>query len=442
MSSINSIIRVTVRRVLGALARRSFGVAMIVHYHTKTAARVFSITEPGQLEDYGFLTTDPLYHAVNACFSQANRPAELKIGRRANAPSQTLTITVGAAAAVEGHVTRLTVGTTEIVRTVPAASTPTLEAAALVTLINGAAGGTPASSALGVITIATAANGLIRFSAWSKALTFKSTGSDPGLAADLNAIYAEDPGFTGFDLVHMNEAESKIAAAWAESNDVLFFPTFFDSEMRDTLVTTDAGSDLKALNYKNTHSGYSGKDTSSHWGIALFAWMGSAFLPGGETFAHKQLAGVLADTRDTLTAGELDVLRGKNVNVYFQKYEDRALTWEGVAADGRFIDSRRFLLWQAYDVGLSLFDVINAQPGKLPFTDDGRQALISAVRSSADRGVRQGGTNPDFPYTIQADEIASVSSADKAARVFPPMTLNIVEAGAIHATSIVIDVRD
>lgn len=441
MTQLNSAFTIVVKRQAGALARRSFGVGMLLHYHTKGLGRVLTITAPEDLTTLGFASTDPIWIPVNAVFGQAVRPKTLKIGRRANAPSQTLTITVGATL-VEGDEIRFTVNDTEIEYTILAAATPTSVAAALVPLINAAAGGTPASSAIGVITIATAANGLIRFRSWTGHLSFKSTGADPGLAADLNAIYAEDKNFTAIELVHMNEAESKVAAQWAETNDVIFEPTFYDSEIADVLVTTDAASDLDALNYKNTASWWSGKDTSAHIGFALFCWLSAQTLPGGETQAHKQLSGILADDAESVNSGELIAIRDKSCNVYYQLYEDRAVTWEGITSEGRFIDSRRFLLWQAYDLELSLFDAVNSQPDKLPFDEDGRQALISAVKASLGRGVTQKGIDKDRPFVIEAPEMSTVTAANRAARVFPDITVRFFEAGAIHATSMTVLVSD
>jgi hypothetical protein len=443
MTQIDSAFVVNVKREAGALARKSFGVGMLVHYHTKTVERVITITKPEDLADYGFLSNDPLYHSVNAAFGQAVRPKSLKIGRRANAPTFSLTLTIGAPSLVEGSTMRLTVNTTELTRVVPAADTPTAAGAAWVALINGVLGGAYASNALGVITLSMPVGTFCRLRDWSRHFELKSTGSDPGLTADLDAIKAEDSDFTAIELTVMNEAESKSAAAWAEVNEVLFEPTFYDSEIRSSIVTTDAGSDLDALNYKNTCMWYSGTDTSAHIGFALFVWLSAQTLPGGETQAHKQLAGIKADTSKTLFAAERSALRNKSVNFYYQQFADRAVTWEGVATDGEFIDVRRFELWQKYDAQLSLWDAVNSQPDKLPYNEDGRQALISALKASFGRGVKQGGidNDPGRGFTIIAPEMSEVSSADRAARVFPPMTVRFFKQGAIHATSLTIIVQ-
>ena len=441
MTSINSIVVVTVNRALGALARKGFGTGMICHYHTRTTDRVITITNPTELADYGFPSTDPLYYAVDAAFSQSVRPQKLKIGRLANIPTQLLTITVGAVA--EGDKVLLTVDGTDILYTVPAAPTSILVATALVAAINAIRVGTcdNAGGTLAVITTTIAAGALVRFQKWSRNLTLKDTSVDAGLAADLAAIAAEDNDWTGFDLVHTGEVNSKLAAAYAEANDKLYLPTFYDTEIR-TSATTDVISDLKLLAYKNTHAAYSGQDTSSHWGFALFVWMGAASKPGAETFAHKQLAGILPDTAKTLLAGDRDYIRAKNGNVYYQLYTDRAVTWEGVNTSGVFTDERRFLSWQKYDLTLSLFDAINSQPEKLPFTEVGRQALIAAAKASMDLGVSQGGWDPDRPYVITAQEMSAVSSVDRAARNFPQIVCHAYLAGAIHATTFQLNVHD
>lgn len=441
MSSLNEVIKVTVLRALGALARKGFGTGLICHYHTKTTDRVFSITEPGQLADYGFASTDPLYYAVNAAFSQGARPSKLKIGRLANMPTQVLTIVVGTVA--EGDKVLLTVNGTDIVYTCLAGCTSITVATALVALINAIRASTcdNAGGTLATITTTITAGAIVRFQKWSRNLTLKDTSVDAGLAADLAAIAAEDNDWTGFDLVMTGEVNSKLAAAYAEANNKLYFPTFYDTEIR-TSSTTDVISDLKLLAYKNTHAAYSGQDTASHWAFALFVWLGAISKPGAETFAHKQLAAVLPDTVKTLLAAEVDYIRGKNGNVYFQKYADRAVTWEGVNTSGAWTDERRFLMWQAYDLDLSLFDAINSQPEKLPFTETGRQVLIAAAKASMDLGRKNGGWDPDRPYVITAGEMADVSSADRGARKFPEIVCHAYLAGAIHATTFKLNVHD
>jgi hypothetical protein len=439
MGSINEVVKVTVTAETGALAREGFGTPCVMYYHTRSLARMLSVTSSKGLEDLGFTRSADaaLFVAADTIFAQDPKPAKLKVGRLTVTPAQTLTITV--TSAVEGDKHTLKVNDYEVVRVIPAASTPALEAAAIQALI---AANVPTAGATvvgAVITITSTGNNVTRIRQWSRGLSLKSTGTaHANLAADLSAIMAEDSDFTGFDLVSMNEAESKVAALFAENNGKLFFPTFYDTEIKDSLVTTDAISDLKALLYKNTHCGYSQKDTHSYWGIALFARLGAQFAPGGETFAHKQVVGVLADDTTTMNSGELDTVRGKNGNVYYPVFK-KAITWEGVRCDGGWIDERRFLLWQAYDAAISLFEAISNQPGKLPYDSTGRNVLMTALEVSMGRGVASGGWTEDVPIQIIAptvEEVKRDNASLVAGRRFPTITGRATLAGAIHGAEI------
>lgn len=440
MTNIADVVKVSVTAASGALAREGFGLPMIMAYHTKTANRVFEVAASAELADYGFASDHPLYTALNILFSQDPRPSTVKVGRLANAPTQVVAITI--LVATPGEVLKIQLNeTTEIAYTVLPAATPTTVAAALAPLFLAAVPGCGAVAALGVITCTTAANGVTRFRGWNpRVFSFKSGGTDPGLAADLAAIYAEDQGFTGFDLLQSNELEVKAAALWAEANQKLYFPTCFDTEMRDSVVTTDVASDLKALLYQNTMVSYSGKDTHSYRGIALFGRLGAQFAPGGETFAHKQVVGVVADDSKSLFTSELNALTAKNANVYFPVFS-KAITWEGKAVNGKYIDERRFLFWQAYDLAISVFEFISNQPGKLTYDNEGRQGLIMQAELSMVRGQDSKGwtKDKDKPITVVAPEVSSLSTAQKASRAFPSITCRAYLAGAIHASTFVIE---
>lgn len=443
MTSIAQITKTTVKRTKGALARKNFGVGLLLYPHTKTANRVISITGPDELAGYGFSTsTDKiLYDTVTLLFSQAVKPAMLKIGRQTTAPIQSFTITVGAALTV-GQVIRWTLNGVERTHTVVTA-TPTAVGTAIAASMLADEPTATIASVTGVITFTNVAGKFSRLSGWSKVLQFKTIGAGVAIDTDLDAIWAEDPNWTGFDAVFLNEPESKLCAAWAEAKPVLFLPTLHDFEMRDSVVTTDAASDLKALSYTHTAVAYSGKSNYAHSLFAAFVWLGAQTAPGGETFAHKSLVGVLADDDETLNSAELDTLVvSKNVNVYYQKFEDRAILWEGKTIGGGWIDIERGLLWAQYDLNISSFEAINNRPDKLPFTQEGSDVLLAAAKASIDRGVTSGLWDPDRPAVFTVTPIKNVTSADRSARVFPPITITAYLAGAIHATSFVLEVQD
>lgn len=115
-------------------SRQGFGTPMVVGYHTTTVApaRVQSYSRISEVaEDYG--SQHPIYKACAAIFAQNPRPATVKVGRRAGAPTQTIRLTP--VSTTLGYVYTFSIGGVTISYTVPSGATVATIVTALVAAI-------------------------------------------------------------------------------------------------------------------------------------------------------------------------------------------------------------------------------------------------------------------------------------------------------------------
>lgn len=90
---LDSIIAVDVTRSTRTASRRSFGVAMIVAFHTAWLDLSRSYSDPSEMLEDGFEEHEAAYKAAVRLVSQSPRSPTFKIGRRAGAPEQSFRLT-------------------------------------------------------------------------------------------------------------------------------------------------------------------------------------------------------------------------------------------------------------------------------------------------------------------------------------------------------------
>lgn len=404
--------------------------------------------ETGMLAD-GFTVNDPAVLAVSAAFAQNPRPPLVGVGRRANKTTQSVQFTCGSA--TQGDVYSLTLEnlatgvTTTITRTVPGSSTTTAEATAIAALI-AAVTGFGATGASNVVTVtATGGAGVLqRFKAWtvngsrSTNFTLFDNSADPGIAADLAAVLAENSSWYGLSLDSHSKAEIVAAAAWAETNKKLFVTQSSDSGCVDSGVSTDAMSAVQTAAYGYTGVLYNGNDTMAFAGLAWEAlrFAGSP-TPGDDTWCYNTLSGI---TVDALTETEFSTLGNKNGTGYVTIDGENLTAAGGVGTSksggkvgsGQFIDVRRGLDWSNADIQVSVFTSIASGTGKkTPFTDKGISKVEGALRAALLRG-EAAGVYAEGSSLVNAPTAASVNPTDKANRVLSGVTWSAEEAGAVH----------
>lgn len=225
-------------------------------------------------------------------------------------------------------------------------------------------------------------------------------------------------------------------AAWAEANTKLFM-----AGIRDVSDTTMIGR-LADEGYNRTSWWYH-PDATEFPEIAVAANRFTR-LPGSETWANVSLAGVTTTPISETTAGRILEYNGNT----YEQARNLNITQGGRVASGQYVDTIRFRDWLCEEIRVRVFlALVNAESGKIPFTDAGIAAIRQAMMGALDLGVRRGGisppqidpeTNKVVPsYTTRVPAAVQVSENDRAARVLRDVNFAAREAGSIHSTSII-----
>ena len=430
--SLDTIVQINITAQTTSVSRAGFGTPLAAGFHTVFANRVRQYASGTEMVTDGFAATDPLVRLANKIFAQNPKVPFIKIGRRANAFTQKLNFkptdtTVGLVYSMA--FTRMD-GTTETATyTVVTADTVALIIDGLITAIAALTGGLDMTAVDNVTDFDLTADnpGDLFDVVVNKALDVKDTTVDPGLAADLAAIRLEDADWFGLLLDSNSEAEVLAAATFAEANIILFGANSGDSEILDSVVTTDLFSDLKAGGFARTFAIWSGSILS----YAAAAWMGDRFPadPGRSTWAFKQLASVVVDT---LNGGQQTTVEGKGGN-HYNTVAGVNITFPGKVASGEFIDIIRFIDFLRARLQEGIFALLVNLP-KVPYTD----ASVDLFKGEIGAIIRRNEPDAIAPNTtvVTAPLVDTVATADRVARLLPDVKFTSRLAGAIHAVKI------
>lgn len=437
-SSLDNVVQITITTDSVRVARASFGIPLVAAYHTNWPDRVRTYSASTALSAMvtdGFATDDPAYLAVAKIMSQNPRPTSVKIGRRDNSWTQITRITP---TAVNSSVYAVSVNGTEVTYTSDGSATVAEITAALTTAINGSAAASAVTAADDTthVTI-TADSAASVFSVQyvegqPTNYTILDFTVDSNPEDDLNLIRAADPNFYGLVLDSPGSADIAAAAAWAETQVILFHANSADTDML-TSSTTDLGSDLQDANYARTLLLYHPDQTS----YAAAAWMGRMlpFDPGSATWAFKTLAGV--EVYD-ITATQEANLTGKNVNTYLE-VAGVSITRAGVPSSGFFADLTIGTDWLKARIQESVFGLIASRP-KLPYTDQSvslvKGQILARLQDAVEQDVLRATDDDGNPPGVTAPKVADVDPLDRADRILPDVTFSGVLAGAIHSVRI------
>lgn len=253
---------------------------------------------------------------------------------------------------------------------------------------------------------------------------------DPGVATDLAAIALENNAWYCLITLYNSNAYVLAAAAWIETQQKIYMADVSDTTVvTATVLGSDTADDLHTLAYARTAAWYH-PAPASMLGAAI-AGRCLPIDPGGESWTLKNLAGVAAVV---LTSTHRTNLVNKAANSY-QTVGGSGRTFNGMTADGDFIDVQRGLDWVEDDMGVAVFNAM-ATSNKVPNDDDGVAIIENEVRASLARAVSRGifRANPEPVVTVPL--VASVATADRAARLLPDVSWSAQLAGAIHKVSI------
>jgi hypothetical protein len=224
----------------------------------------------------------------------------------------------------------------------------------------------------------------------------------------------------------------------------------------DSTITTDIGSELKALSYDRSIIMYDNDDS-----YAMCAFFGRAFTTdfsqSNSTLTMKFKIGV-GITAEDLTEAQATTLANKNINVYAKYDNDTAIIQEGSMASGAFFDEIHGVDWLQNALQMAGYNVLYASKTKVPQTDKGVSRFTAAYTKVLEEAVRNGLVAPGVwnadgfgqleegaylpsGYYVYHEPIDQQLQADREARKCPPCRIAAKLAGAIHFANIVLDIN-
>lgn len=423
-------------------SREGFGTPLFVATHSLWSDLVKSVSSTQDLTDLSVPTYHPVYRACAALFGQNEHPKTVLIGKRSTAATQVFVITPKTTAV--GYVYRFQVQTPDgvehaITYTVQAGDTLTVIGAALATAIDALTDIT-ATASVGVVTATTAAGKVARYYELPPIakMTIRATGTDPGIAGDLDAIATAmvEAELSGYALALDDASEAVInaAAAWTQARKMIYVARTSDSQCADANVTDDIASDIQDAAYTRVGLMFAQQDTHDFREMALFGRC-LAKEPGAVTWAHKSLAGI---TRDILTQAEYNALQAKFATTY-TRTNNVNVTFEGKAGDGDFLTTTINDDWLAARIAEDIFGAL-ATSEIVPYTQAGIEVLRGIAQNRLDSSsvLPNPILDPDGEVkpTAIAPSLQDTRPSDRSARVLSSITWIGRLQGAIHRVNV------
>lgn len=428
-----------------------FGRPLILAVHTNFAERSKIYTDPADMLDDGFLSSDQAYLDAVVLMSQRPRPKDFAIGRRATPVAQTQLFVIPAAPDDSVNYT-ITINGIDCVVAADADSTQAELRDAMITEINTELDGivlaTPSTNDVLVTAVVPGIPFTFSIDTGTTAdITAGAATANVGIPEDVAAINDYDPDWYMLLIVERDEPHIMTAAAVIEAQRRMFTAQSNDAAILSAIynpadTTTDVASRIKGLGYTRTSVWYHPTDADSLAPAVVGRCLPE--IPGSITWMFKQLAGV---TATLLTATQRANLLSKNANGY-EPCAGRTMTYEGKVGSGEFIDVIHGVddlhsRLQAVVVGMKL------KLGKVAYTRRGLEAIRGellgplALKTThgliADERELPNGDVQSPAYSVTAPALSDIPAADKAARRIPasnPFEIEATLAGAVHATNI------
>jgi len=234
----------------------------------------------------------------------------------------------------------------------------------------------------------------------------------------------------------------------------VLFATTQDAGAIDATSTTDLPYLLQQANLTRTACQYS---TSSPYAAAsMFGRNATVDYSANNTVITLKFKSEPGVTAETLTQTQANALDAKNCN-YFVNYQNgTAIIQQGVMSNGTFVDVR--IGADAYQNALQTagFNRLYSTP-KIPQTDAGMTTLKADYDNVSQTYVANGFFAPGVwegppigalntgdtltdGYYIYKPSVASQSAADRAARKAVTMQIACKLAGAVHSSSVLVNI--
>jgi hypothetical protein len=262
---------------------------------------------------------------------------------------------------------------------------------------------------------------------------------DPGLAADITAIQAEDDDWYGAALDSTGKAEQTVLGSALIAATKSMWVASQDAEIRDGtaanlfLVLQAAGNE-RAVPIWSAH-GMNEYPACAAMGKML------TFNPGATTLAGQRLAGVTASGSNAwdLSTTQLADIRTARGNAYILFGNAGQIDGQaGYCSATRYVDERLILDYLSLNIPVELANALQARVNsgsKIPYTDEAatvaRGAILKVLATAEAWGALiltdTDGTT-DFPFS--ATPAAAQLTADKTARLFRGVVFGCLITGA------------
>jgi hypothetical protein len=277
---------------------------------------------------------------------------------------------------------------------------------------------------------------IAEFTAMTAGISVSDDTADPGVATDLAAVNAANPGWYGLAIDAFGKAEIVAAATWLEANkralfaaqsaDTAVIATTYSAVGTDVADVLKAASRARTILFWNHEMNLGGNLAAGCLGIHLTQ------TPGSDNWQYTVVSGAIPS--DMLTTSQVNNLVSKNCSYYQTVDTDARVLGGGKASSGEYADIIRGLDWWYATAQRGIVgQMLAAAPGKIPYTDAGVQrAIVGPLRLVNKRGITNGLIASDPVPVVTVPAVADVSAADKAARNFPDVSVTFTLAGAIN----------
>ena len=261
-------------------------------------------------------------------------------------------------------------------------------------------------------------------------------GDTTNMETALNNVYNVSQDWYAVINTSRNLAHDQQCADWVESNNSKIFMNATDDTRCYSLSAASDSTTMayyaSANNLARTFVMYSGDADSTSFPEAAAFGLTATRDPGSYTLMFKTMSGVVADE---LTGNAQTNLKAKNASYFHEVAGVDIIDGGTKVGEGEYLDVIIFIDWLKSRLTEDVYSAL-VNNEKLPFTDNGIQAIVGIIQARLQDGIDKGGLADDPAPTVEYPLASEVSAADKASRTLNDVVFRGTLAGAIHATNI------
>lgn len=444
MSQLSDYVTVNITRETARVTRTGFGITTIAGAHYRNPNRSTIYTDPADMLDDGFETTDPLYIAALIHMAQQLSPTQFKIAKKNDNVNAKATLEFTGTPSAGTWTLDVGIGDATPVTTGNITYTASDDSTLIETAIEALSGITEVtvsgSYAAGYICEFTGAdaNTDIRITAidvssltgvTAATVTMDQYGSATETWVEcLNAICAEDDDFYFFKPLTITKADLVAMAAVIETKIKLMSICTNEADILNG-VADNTMKQLKAATYDRSFLLYNA-NYDDYPDAGLIGGQAPKD-PGSITWKFKNIVGAIPDI---LTATQKTNITSDYGNTYETVGGVNMISSEATVASGEYIDIIRGTDWLQTRMSEAVFSAL-VNNDKIPFTDQG----IGVIEGIIMYWLKQGeavGLLAEGQSVVNTPDVEDVDPTEKAQRYLSGITFSAVYAGAIHKVGI------